>query len=92
MIIFVSLELDKAEWLMGVMDGSSSLKALAGESISERESKRFEEGLKLTLYKTFGKAIEFKKYLHGVADAGSRLLFKFRSGTHGLNEELGRHI
>ena len=22
----------------------------------------------------------------------SRLLFKFRSGTHGLNEELGRHI
>ena len=55
----------------------------------------FEEGLntkvKLTLYKTFGKAIEFKKYLHGVADAGSRLLFKFRSGTHGLNEELGRH-
>ena len=54
------------------MDGSSSLKAflaLAGESISERESKRFEEGLntkvKLTLYKTFGKAIEFKKYLHG---------------------------
>ena len=81
---------------MGIMDGSSSLKAflaLAGESISERESKRFEEGLntkvKLTLYKTFSKAIE--KYLHGVADAGSRLLFKFRSGTHGLNEELGRH-
>ena len=40
------------------IDGSSSLKAflgLAGESISERESKRFEEGLnskvKLTLIK-----------------------------------------
>ena len=31
------------------------------------------------------------KYLHGVYDAGSRVLFKFRSGTHGLNEELGRH-
>ena len=48
------------------MDGSSSLNAflaLAGESISERESKRFEEGLntkvKLTLYKTFGKTIVF---------------------------------
>ena len=28
----------------------------------------------------------------GLSDAaGSRLLFKFRSGTHGLNEELGRH-
>ena len=65
---------------------------MAGESISERESKRFEEGLntkvKKSLYKTFGKAIEFKKW---VADAGSRLIFKFRSGTHGLNEELGRH-
>ena len=37
-----------------------SLKALAGESISERESKRFEEGLNTkALYKTFGKAIEF---------------------------------
>ena len=24
-------------------------------------------------------------------DAGTRLLFKFMSGTHGLNEELGRH-
>ena len=43
--LFVSLEL---EWLKDIMDGSSSLEAfltLAGESISERESKRFEEGL-----------------------------------------------
>ena len=29
--------------------------------------------------------------MHGQGDAGSRLLFKFRSRTHGLNEELGRH-
>ena len=29
--------------------------------------------------------------MHGVSDAGTRLLFKFRSGTHGLNEEFGRH-
>ena len=34
---------------------------------------------------------EFKKYLHGFCDAGTRLLCKFRSGTHGLNVELGRH-
>ena len=27
-----------------------------------------------------------------VADAGSRLLLKFRLRTHGPNEELGRHI
>ena len=56
--------------------------------------KRFEEGLntkvKLDIYKRFGKSVDFKKYLHGVCDGGSRLLFKFRSGTHGLNEELGR--
>ena len=26
-----------------------------------------------------------------VHDERARLLFKFRSGTHGLNEELGRH-
>ena len=26
-----------------------------------------------------------------MSDVGSRLLFRFRSGTHGLNEELGRH-
>ena len=45
----------------------------------------------LILYKWFGKSIEFKKYLHGVCDARSRLLFKFSSDMHGLNEELGRH-
>ena len=39
----------------------------------------------------FGKRVEFKKYLLGICDAGNRLLFKFRSGTHSLNEELGRH-
>ena len=43
------------------------------------------------MYNLFGKSVEFKKYLHGICDTGSRLLFKFRSGTHGLNEELGRH-
>ena len=31
------------------------------------------------------------KYLRGVCDAGSGILFNFRSGTHGLNKELGRH-
>ena len=30
-------------------------------------------------------------YLHGFCDAGTRLLLKFMSGTHSLNEELGRH-
>ena len=43
------------------------------------------------LYKAFSKEVEFIRYLQGVSDAGTRLLFKFRSGTHGLNEELGTH-
>ena len=47
--------------------------------------------VELAMDKTFGKNVEFKKYLHGVSDAETRLLFKFRSGTHGLNEELERH-
>ena len=88
--IFLSLGLDKCEWLEDIEREDSSLALFmlcVEECISERECRKFEEGLvKLAMYKTFGK--KFKKYLH---DAGTRLLFKFRSGTHGLNEELGRH-
>ena len=40
------------------------------------------------MYRRFGGKREFKRYLHGHRDDGARL---FRSGTHGLNEELGRH-
>ena len=96
--MFSSLRLDKAEWLEDIRKGSCSLQSflgVAGEGIDERESSKFEEGLnskvKLSLYRTFGKVVEFKKYLRGVGDAGTRLLLKFRSGMHGLNEELGRH-
>ena len=82
-------------WLEDIRKGSCSLKSFLGvarEGIDERESGKFEEGkVKLSLYRTFGKIVEFKTYLRGVGDAGTRLLFKFRSGTHGLNEELGRH-
>ena len=67
--------------------------ACVEECISERENGKFEEGLnikvKLDMYKRFGKSVGFKKYLLGICDAGSPLLFKFRSGQHGLNEELG---
>ena len=34
--------------------------------------------------------VEFKDYLHGVSDAASRLMFKFRSGTHGLRGREGK--
>ena len=46
---------------------------------------------KLRVYRELKVDSECKKYLHGVSDMGSKLLFRFRSGTHGLNEELGRH-
>ena len=69
--------------------------ALVDESIKESNTCQFLKGLnnktKLTIYKTFGGEVKFKRYLNGVGDAGTRLLFKLCSGTHGLNEELGRH-
>ena len=59
------------------------------------ECREFNEGLnckvKLNLYKSFCKEIEFKNYLQGVGDPGAQLMFKFRLDTNGLNEELGRH-
>ena len=79
-----------------VKKGNSSSKsflACVDECVSERA---FWKGLDIKqsyicIYKRFVKQSEFKKYLHGFCDAGTRLLLKFRSGTHGLNEELGRH-
>ena len=91
--LFGSLDLDKAEWLDEIEKEDSSLKAflaMVEESIGERKKEGLNSKVKLTLYKCFGKEVQFKKYLHGLSDAGTRLLFKFRSGTHGLNEELGR--
>ena len=80
--------------ILGGREFISFILACIEESISEREGKQFEEGLnsKVKLdVKRFGKEVEFKRYLRRVGDAGTRLLLKFRSGTHGLNEELGRH-
>ena len=96
--LFDVLGLPKGELLDNIRKGQCPLSLFlsnVNESVSNSESKKYVEGLnskvKLELYKIFGKEVEFKRYLHGVSDAGIRLLFKFRSGTHGLNEELGRH-
>ena len=96
--IFESLKLDKGEWVESISKGETSIKeflALVDESIKESNRCQFLKGLnnktKSTIYKTFGGGVKFKRYLNGVGDAGTRLLFKLRSGTHGLNEELGRH-
>ena len=96
--IFQSLSLDKGEILDDMHEGNSSLKSFMAcieDDLREREAEEFGKGLdskvKLDLYRRFGGKREFKKYLHDRSDEGARLLFKFRSGTHGLNEELGRH-
>ena len=75
--LFKSLDIDKSEWLEDIKHGdssSASFMASVEECISERESRKFEEGLntkvKLGMYKRFGKSVEFKKYLHGICDAG----------------------
>ena len=68
--LFKSLDIDKGEWLEDIERGDSSsvsFLACVEECISERESRRFEEGLnmkvKLDIYKRFGMSVEFKKYL-----------------------------
>ena len=37
---------------------------------------------KLRVYRELKEDFECKKYLYGVSDMGSKLLFRFRSGTH----------
>ena len=49
-----------------------SFLGVAGEGLDERECSKFEEGL--IKHRTFGKIVEFKTYLRGVGDAGTRLL------------------
>ena len=63
----VSLGLDKHE------SSLASFLVCIEESISEREGRQFEEGLNsIDMYKRFGKEVEFKSYLHGVGDAGTK--------------------
>ena len=71
--LFKSLDIDKSEWMEDIKHGDSSspsFMASVEECISERESRKYEEGLntkvKLDMYKRFGKSVEFKKYLHGI--------------------------
>ena len=98
--LFVALGLDKTECLQEVEGGESSaasFMASVEESIGERECKLYAEGLrskvKLSLYRTFSKKAGFKKYLHGMFDAGSRLLFQGCMGSMswvGIEEGKGK--
>ena len=44
------------------------------------KSRKFKEGLD----GMFCKVVEYRACLHGACNSGSRLMFKFRSGTRGL--------
>ena len=68
--LFKSLDIDKSEWLEDIKHGDSSSASFicVEECISERESRKFEEGLntkvKLDMYKRFGKSVEFKRNIY----------------------------
>ena len=64
--LFKPLDIDKGEWLEDIERGdspSASFLACVEECISERESRRFEEGLNMKvklhidIYKRFGKRV-----------------------------------
>ena len=68
---------------------------LIKEALDKRECEKFEMALqhksKLRVYKELKGGVGFGEYLKPVKGPSSRSLFKFRLGTHGLVEELGRH-
>ena len=72
---------------------SKSFLACVDECVSEGESKALWKVLDIkSMYRKFVRQSEFKKYLHGFCDAGTILLFKVRSGTYSLNEELDLQV
>ena len=75
---------------MGSREAVSSINAFKNFVISNLHSGMCKKS-KLGVYRELKEDFECKKYLHGVSDMGSKLSFRSRSGTHGLNEELGRH-
>ena len=86
------MSLDKGEILDDMHEGNSSLKSFMAcieDDLREREAKEFRKGLdsKVKL-----EGLRGRRNLRSICMAIVMTeLFKFRSGTHGLNEELGRH-
>ena len=68
---------------------------LTRETLDKRKCEELEMALqhksKLHVYKELKCGVGFEEYLKHGKGPSSRLLFEFRSGTHGLFEELGRH-
>ena len=68
---------------------------LIKEALDKRECEEFEMAFrhksKLRVNKELKRGVGFEEYLRYVKGPPSRLFLKFRSGTRGLFEELGRH-
>jgi hypothetical protein len=58
-----------------------------GDSIYQREGKGLSNKVKLSP----GKVIQFKKYIHGASDLGSRLRVRFSGSKKGLSYNNGNN-
>jgi len=54
------------------------------------ERAKLKEGRKVEAYHSLKDMLEFQPYLRGCLTLGTKLKFKFRAGSHGLEEETGR--
>ena len=84
-------DMDLTSTSLGSKEAVSSINNVFKNFVSSSLHSGMCKKSKLRVYRELKEDFECKKYLHGVSDMGSKLLFRFRSGAHGLNEELGRH-
>ncbi len=64
------------------------------QQLQDRRGKRAagEEGRKVEAYHALGDSVELQQYLRSHLTLGAKLKFKFRAGSHGLEEEVGRRV
>eukprot|EP00271_Cylindrocystis_brebissonii_P003249 TRINITY_DN1401_c0_g1_i9.p1 TRINITY_DN1401_c0_g1~~TRINITY_DN1401_c0_g1_i9.p1 ORF type:complete len:1328 (-),score=159.78 TRINITY_DN1401_c0_g1_i9:667-4650(-) len=87
--LFKDLQLDKGEMLDL---GESQFRAIVESRLLERDAHRVKvlEGRKNCAYVGMSDCRGLQPYLLGPYTLGRKLKFKFRSGSHGLQEEVGR--
>ena len=90
-VIDIISDMDLTSTSLGSKEAVSCIKNAFKNFVTSRLHSGMCRKSKLRVYRELKEDFECKKHLHGVSDMGSKLLFEFRSGTHGLNEELGRH-
>ena len=76
---------------LGSKEALSYINAFKNFGLTSRLHSAMYKKNKLRVYGELKEDFECKKYLYGVSDMDSKLLFRFRSGIHSLNKELGRY-